>query len=458
MTLPQLQDRYIPPGIQVTSAQRDTKKLPRPLLRYDYPSVFFMPEVNRLPPHVYANYTVRSGAVASPRFVRFVSPYIGADYDTQQATGLPIGCVWHPLADVPLDESVELLSSPDISRCSACQAFLNPFCEVLSAGHRFRCNLCNTEQPTSSSVLKRAGPFPEREHGVYDIPVPVSLTTHDTRCIITICVDVSLLGVSFSLYHTVYTALRDSLDYLPTPENTYFLLLSFDSQLYIHLNTHGNGVKTVIVRDMEGLFIPQPLEELLFPATDLGFKQKLEFLMQAPRSEMTDFTLSIGSIVSCLSSTLPPGSRLILITSNLGTFGAYGLNPQVQSPFSSPQIDLNPLGNELSAAGITIDLYICAGKHADLVTLRPIVSLTGGDIHYFPHFNPTNDSGNVVFQLIRTLIRPFVREFHGKIRTSESVSVVRILGNYGRRGNVEVWVPVMDCEKTLTVVFGVDGK
>ena len=456
--LPHLQARYTPPSsLPNQPSKPEPDRLPRPLLRHDHPSTFFLPDIDHSPPHLYSNYTARLGPVSSPRYLRFTSTHIGADLETQQATGLPIACIWQPLADVPIDEPVPLLDSPDIARCENCHAFANPFCEVLAAGHQFKCNMCETQQRTAEAVLKRKGPFPEREYGLYDIPVPVEVTG-ECRTVFAICVDVSLVGANFGLYRTVYGTIRDALEFLPNPASTFFILISFDSQLCCYLNSSSNRVTSVLVTDAKDLFIPVPLSDLLFAASDPTFIEKLAFLMEAPRAEMSRNALGIGDIVAALKGVLEQGSRVIVVGSNIGTEGSLAVESERVSSWTAPQIDLNPLATEVSQAGITVDLFVCSGKHMDLISLTPLVSLTGGDIHHFPGFLPARDNAPLCYQLIRTLTRPQVSNFQGKIRTSDSLNLSEVLGHTLRRSPTEFSVPLVDCDKAFALVFEHDSR
>lgn len=456
--LPHLQARYTPPSsVPSQPSKPEPDRLPRPLQRHDHPSSFFLPDIDHPPPHLYSNYTVRLGPVSSPRYLRFTSTHIGADLDTQQATGLPIACIWQPLADVPIDEPVPLLDSPYISRCENCHAFANPFCEVLSAGYEFKCNMCETQQRTSEAVLQRKGPFIEREYGMYDIPVPVEIVSQ-CRSVFAVCVDVSLVGANFGLYRTVYGTIRDAIEFLPNPDSTFFILISFDSQLYFHLNSPSNRVKSVIVTDSKDLFIPVALPDLLFPASDPTFVEKLAFLMEAPRAEMSGNALGIGDIVGVLKGILEPGSRVVIVGSNIGTEGSLTVESNRESSWITPQIDLNPLAIEVSQAGITVDLFVCSGKHMDLISLSPLVSLTGGDIHHFPGFQPVRDNSSLCYQLIRTLTRPQVSNFQAKIRTSDSLNLTEVRGHTLRRSPTEFSLPLVDCDKAFALVFEHDSR
>lgn len=454
--LPHLQVRYTPSTLPSEPPfQPDVDRLPRPLLRHDHPASFYFPDIDHPPPHLYSNYTVRPGPLTSPRFLRFTSTHIGTDHDTQQATGLPIACIWQPLADVPIDETVPLLDSPDIARCESCQAFTNPFCEVLAAGHRFKCNMCGTEQRTSENALRRKGPFTERECGLYDIPVPVDMS-QSSRTVFAICVDVSLIGANFGLYRTVYGSIKDALEFLPSPASTSFLLLSFDSQLCCYLNSP--QVQSVLVTDQNDLFIPVPLSDLLFPASDPGLGERLAFLMEAPRAEMTGNALAVGDIVAALKEVLPQGSRVMVVVSNIGSAGRWGVEAETGSSWKAPQIDLVPLATETARAGITVDLFVCSGKYMDLVSLSALTSLTGGEIHHFPGFLPARDNAPLCYQLIRTVTRPQVSHFHAKVRTSDGLNLIEALGHTLRKSPTEFTVPLLDCDQAVALLFEHDSR
>lgn len=57
---------------------------------------------------------------------------------------LPLGVVVRPMADEACGRTVPVipLGSHGIVRCRRCRTYMNPFCQWVDGGRRFKCNVC----------------------------------------------------------------------------------------------------------------------------------------------------------------------------------------------------------------------------------------------------------------------------------------------------------------------------
>lgn len=57
---------------------------------------------------------------------------------------LPLGVIVRPMADEALGQEVPVipLGSHGIVRCRRCRTYMNPFCQWVDGGRRFKCNVC----------------------------------------------------------------------------------------------------------------------------------------------------------------------------------------------------------------------------------------------------------------------------------------------------------------------------
>lgn len=63
-------------------------------------------------------------------------------------------------------------------------------------------------------------------------------------------------------------------------------------------------------------------------------------------------------------------------------------------------------GADLVNAGICVDLWFFPVRTLlELTTVGQLASMTGGDIHYFPNFNPIKDTIKITHDLRHSLIR-----------------------------------------------------
>jgi len=57
---------------------------------------------------------------------------------------LPLGVIVRPMADEAFGRPVPVipLGSHGIVRCRRCRTYMNPFCQWVDGGRRFKCNVC----------------------------------------------------------------------------------------------------------------------------------------------------------------------------------------------------------------------------------------------------------------------------------------------------------------------------
>lgn len=98
-----------------------------------------------LPPPAAIPFVAQDQGNSSPKYARLTLNNIPTTSDFLGSTGLPLGMVLQPLAQLDSGEQpIPVLDFGDIGppRCRRCRAYINPFMTFRSGGNKFVCNMC----------------------------------------------------------------------------------------------------------------------------------------------------------------------------------------------------------------------------------------------------------------------------------------------------------------------------
>ena len=449
-------------------------RAPRPCQRWDSSLGVYVPK-GEADPHVYSEYTVREEKISSPRLLRLTTPSILLDNSSQVETGLPMACVWQPMAELGTQDSpipvVDATKKGPV-RCSRCLAYANPFFVSYDSSRTVTCNMCGLTQPMPVELVSERELHYELTNGTVDFLVPAAYITKPPQInIFFVCVDISADSIEKSLPQSVLVSLKSVAPYIPSPERSRICVMTYsDSFTYYRPSA---TLQEVVVREVEEPFLADPVEGLSF----------------ALDSQLDLFTVFIDALVAKINSIVKPakelispaavitaakealgssGGRVLLFTSGLGTLGLLKLasrddtrlyNTEKENTLYVPQSNaIYDLARDCSAAGITIDVFACAAQpYLDISSLYPLVTITCGDLHYYSHFSPF-DAEKMHFTIVRILTRPQAFQVLMRARCSNGLTVDSYIGHYNRKGATDMETAILDSDKAFTILLKHEEK
>merc|ERR1719477_369418 len=113
---------------------------------------FITNEKGKVPPLVTTPFLTRDQGNSGPRMMRSTMYSVPDNPDMKKQTGVPLGLVMSPLAEIAEGEyppPVVNLGELGPVRCQRCKAYMSPFMTFTDGGKRFQCSFCKatTEVP-----------------------------------------------------------------------------------------------------------------------------------------------------------------------------------------------------------------------------------------------------------------------------------------------------------------------
>lgn len=143
------------------SGQLSPDDIPSVPVSRDAPQQFFLGNVyptfeRHVPPPATVSFIAYDQGNSSPKFTRLTMNNIPASTEALTSTGLPLGLIVQPLAQLqPGELEIPVLDFGEQGppRCRRCRAYINPFMMFRSAGSQFVCNLCTYPNDTPSEYF-----------------------------------------------------------------------------------------------------------------------------------------------------------------------------------------------------------------------------------------------------------------------------------------------------------------
>ncbi|KAI9280486.1 Sec23/Sec24 trunk domain-containing protein [Sporodiniella umbellata] len=410
----------------------------------------------------------------NPRFIRPTLREAPEESGFLTDTSLPFGLIVQPLAqtDLPLVDS----GSQGPVRCHRCKGYLNPWCRYTDLGKKYVCNLCDYENPVSEdqfcpldSVGRRMDmeSHPELTYGSVDFRVSEEywLGSEPQPLHYLFVMDVS----SGAELKPLCKAIWDLIYSDAFPSNTKIGILTFDSCLHFYdLQPTQASPTMTVMPDIEDVFVPMSGNLFVNPKESRPLISQL--LNKIPAMFQTNRTSSaFGSAVKAIQLVMKEcGGKVLLTQTSLPSIGPGVLknrdDPKLyaceqEKSLFSPQMEYyTQVGNALADSGVSVDLWLLPGTKAyiDVATLGVLSALTGGDTHYFPQADESQQEQ--IYQLVKQSIQ---RE-HGyratsRIRCSNGISLSNYYGNFSMKNATDVDLAGVHKDTTIGIELKHDG-
>lgn len=446
-----------------------SENMPRPLDGYD--SVVINYNTNLYdPPPVDSLFTIKEQGSSNPRFLRTTLNIIPSDSSTCSNLGIPIGAIWHPFAEIPLeDDQVQTTGSAPL-RCIKCMAYINPYFKFINS-HKCICNFCGNTLNVSEEFLFNPKDRPEFTSGSYEFKAPAEYLNRPAQPFFYVfCVDISCPALKIGLIQQVIVSIQAILDSLPYPSHTYIGLIAYDTAFHVYKINNSDELEEIIMNDIEDPFISEPVTGCCF---NLGTQRaSLENLLKKLENwefvDSSNSNLPIGAVINTIKEYLlkKVGGRVLLFTTQSGSIGKFSMTSQIPLNFIHSEKEKGylpsniylQLSQECIEEDVCVDIFAFTQTYIGSNNLCALCSQTGGDFYYFPEYNAGTDAERLYYLIVRILTRPQYSQVTMRVRCSNGLSIDHYIGKYKPKGPVEMQVACIDSDKTLGVIIKYDEK
>jgi protein transport protein SEC24 len=446
-----------------------SEDLPRPTTRQEDHGVYTT--LGQLPPPPDSNFIVNEQKISSPRYLRHTLNYIPLDNSTHSNTGLPISSIWHPYCEIPENEDPVHITSSPLSRCARCFGYINSNFKFVQNYTKYKCNLCGNISDSQNTYKNHPESFAELSSGTYEFVAPGEYSNKPPQLpLFLFCIDVSQESIRLGILQQVLLSIKSVLPFIPAPERTLVGLITFDQAMQLYKVSSTGNLIEIIVNDPEDLFIPEPVSSFCYNTS--SDREILEILFEKLLEK--DFTgtkevITIGSLINSIKEHLlkARGGRVILFTTQLGTYGKYKLPNTSEHDYKTTKNteqafkcneSYMKLAKECNNEDICLDIFGCTHNYINVPTLASVCTSTGGDFYYFPGYSVELHSEKLHYIITRILTRPQCLQVKIKIRCSKGLSVDYCIGKFTAKKNQDIEIPYLDSDKSFLVVLKYDEK
>ncbi|ORY79388.1 Sec23/Sec24 trunk domain-domain-containing protein [Protomyces lactucae-debilis] len=456
---------------------------------YNQPgNVFRTGRRDTLAPPANVDFVAMDEGVSNPKFARLSLGIIPATEDVLAATQIPLTLTVQPLAEIRSEETpvpmIDCLQGGP-PRCSRCRTYMNPAMRFISGGARFTCNICGFASETPAEYYAAADNTgrrqdwhlrPELQFGTCDFLVGKEYWFKDREpkpVHLLFAVDVSeqslVRGVPAAAAEAIRAALYDSGRPLPTGARV--AIMTFDRACHFYNLGEASATMPQVlhVTDVEDVFVP--LHEGLFvdpTANQASIQAALQAIAIIFETERVPEP-ALGAVTKAVYMAMHDfGGKLELFLSALPTWGPGKLKMRDQQAvyntvdekllYDPASAHWKKVAEEFVEIGVGVDMFLFPGAYIDVATVGTLAQQTGGDTFYYQNFIAKRDAVRFTGDLLRAIHRFQGTSVQMKMRCSNNLDVVQMLGNFTPRGTSDLEMGVVDADKAVTFVFKHDGK
>ncbi|KIJ36294.1 hypothetical protein M422DRAFT_82882, partial [Sphaerobolus stellatus SS14] len=175
------------------------------------------------------------------------------------------------------------------------------------------------------------------------------------------------------------------------------------------------------------------------------------------------------AITASLAALASRGGQVVTFAASYSSIGCGSLSPRDVPESTLYGTDKEPslfvpretfwreLGEECAEQGVGVNLFLCPSEPVEIGTIGTVASLTGGDIFFYPRYNPSLDELTLLSQLRRLFTRETAYNCIVRVRCSKGLRVSDYLGNIYQRSTLDVDIATCDSDKAICASFEHSG-
>merc|ERR1719402_160478 len=456
---------------------------------------FITNEKGKAPPLVTTPFLTRDQGNSGPRMMRSTMYSVPDNPDMKKQTGVPLGLVMSPLAEIAEGEyppPVVNLGELGPVRCQRCKAYMSPFMTFTDGGKRFQCSFCKatTEVPQEyfqhlDHTGQRMDKYerPELCLGTYDIMATKDYCRDNKPPSppgILFAIDVSYPMMKEGIVSLICQNMKEILKNLPVDTAAGFTetkmkvgFMTYDSKInFYNCNAALAQPQQMTVGDMEDMFVP--LAEGLMVEVAQSEAVIDSLLDQIPRmfSETRETETILGPVIQAGKEAFKAANmagKLVVFHHNLPVAQAPGqlknrddrkvLGTDKEKAVLLPQSKFyNDLGQECVAVGCSVDLFLFNNAYIDIATLSQVSRMTGGQVYKYTYFQSDLDGERFISDLRHNVSRPVVFDAIMRIRTSTGVRPTDFFGAFYMANTTDMELASVGSDSAFTCEIKHDDK
>mmetsp|Transcript_148803 Transcript_148803/g.477954 ORF Transcript_148803/g.477954 Transcript_148803/m.477954 type:complete len:1081 (+) Transcript_148803:146-3388(+) len=452
-------------GNQRSSSRIDPEQVPRPVgqiepvkeeggKRY---------ETNKyhVPPAATAVATILDRGSTSCEFMRCTVNQVPAYPSTANTAHIPVAVICQPFAELTaFEEPVPAIDFGESGplRCPRCKAYVNPHFTWVSQGKEANCNFCGHRFEVPGEYFcaiddkgrrRDQKDRPELLGGTVDYIAPSDYSdTLPGVPTIAFVIEATRQSVSSGVLPQVLWTLRGLLNFMEQPASR-IAIITFDHALHFYSFYPGlESSRWVTMCDIDDPFVPCSPSALCIDALDEGFRAQVEGLF----GDLTDLFEETTSEQACGGAALKAatelvgaggGGHVIMFHASLPNTGIGALKARDdlrlaregdgQALFTPQQAPFfEAIAADCLQRGVAVSAFACppVGVYIDIASLSVVPRRTGGDLFYYPGYDPTADGERLHYDVSRTVAQNAVYSCVFKLRCSKGLTVETMLATW----------------------------
>lgn len=433
------------------------RELPPPIndLSFPPPPLVIPSNISAIPNNPHAN--------ENTEFVRCTLNAIPTTHSLLKKSKLPLALILRPYNTLTDDvRPVPVVEDTNVSRCSRCRTYINPFVAFNSQNQKWRCNLCqlNNDVPAFFDFNKDLGVSVNRydrkelNYSVVEFRAPPQYMARPPQPLVyCFIIDVSQQAIQTGLLATVANTILESIDRIPNKDGrTRISIIGVDSALHyfkIPEDEDDDETSILVVPDLDEPFSPSP-DSLLVNVTNA--KKNIEKLL----TNISDLFVTTTNPNFALGPALKfahhlvqnIGAKIVAFGSTLPNVGIGKLVPRDEAKFSNTAKEASGLltpndsfyksfAVDCYKSQVTIEFFLTGARYQDVATLSVLPRYTAGQTHYYPSWNGANyeDVVKLSKELTKTITQDIALEAVLRTRGSSGLRMNNFYGNFFSRSS-----------------------